>query len=643
MIVATAGHIDHGKTVLVRALTGVDTDRLPEEKARGLSIDLGFAYQALDDATTIGFVDVPGHEKFVRNMLAGVTGIDFALLVIAADDGPMPQTEEHLAILDLLGIEAGAIALTKIDRVDEARLADAWEEIEMLVAGTAMEGAEIFPCSGQTGAGIPELKARLHQAARDCAGRAAEGWFRMAIDRTFTLPGAGLVVTGTVFSGAATVGDRLLLSPQGLDVRIRSIHAQNQESETGSVGQRCALNLTGAGVDRAAVGRGDWVLAAAAHAPTARIDAMVRVLPTERRPLRHWTPIHIHLGAKDVTGRIAMLEDWQIAPGERGLAQLVLDEEIGGLRGDRLILRDQSARRTIAGGMVLDPFAPQRGRRKPERLRILQALAKPEPAQSLRALLECERGGVDLEQFAVMWNLAPGEAEALWRLVDMVRLGRADRSIGIAKPAWDDIQTVILNGLEAWHRKWPERPGPEDERLRRSLSIVVTEPVHASALLDLIKSGKVQREGASVSLPGHRPEFEGKEASLWHEIAGLLVNDELRPPRTRELAAETGVDLKQIETLLNRAAGMGLAYRVADNRYFLPETVLALAEIAERIAAKSKDGTFDAKNYRDATSIGRNVAIEVLEFFDKQKFSKRIGDKRVIERPAREAFGERVS
>ncbi|MBL25111.1 MAG: selenocysteine-specific translation elongation factor [Rhodospirillaceae bacterium] len=643
MIVATAGHIDHGKTVLVRALTGVDTDRLPEEKARGLSIDLGFAYQALDDVTTIGFVDVPGHEKFVRNMLAGVTGIDFALLVIAADDGPMPQTEEHLAILDLLGIETGAIALTKIDRVEEARIADAKEEIEMLVAGTVMEQAEIFPCSGQTGDGVPALKDRLHQVARESADRAARGRFRMAVDRTFTLPGAGLVVTGTVFSGSASVGDRLLLSPQGLDVRIRSIHAQNQESETGTIGQRCALNLTGSGVDRASVGRGDWVLAADAHAPTARIDALVRVLPSERRPLRHWTPVHIHLGAKDVTGRIAMLEEWEIVPGERGLVQLVLDEEIGGLRGDRLILRDQSARRTVAGGMVLDPFAPQRGRRNSDRIRFLQALSARDPSHSLAELLDCERGGVDLGQFAISWNLSSDEADALWRQVEMVRLGRAEQAVGIARPAWEEIQTAIIGGLEAWHRKWPERPGPEDERLRRTLPLGVTEIVHGAALLDLIKSGKVQREGASVCLPGHRPEFEGKEASLWQELAGLMENDELRPPRTRELAAETGIDLKQIESLLNRASGMGLAYRVADNRYFLPETVLALAEIAERLASKSGDGMFDAKNYRDATSIGRNVAIEVLEFFDKQKFSKRVGDKRTIERSAQEVFGESMS
>ncbi|MBO44173.1 MAG: selenocysteine-specific translation elongation factor [Rhodospirillaceae bacterium] len=638
MIIATAGHIDHGKTVLVRALTGVDTDRLPEEKVRGLSIDLGFAYQPLDNGATLGFIDVPGHEKFVRNMLAGVTGIDFALLVIAADDGPMPQTEEHLAILDLLGIEFGAIALTKIDRVDKNRLSEVQEEIGVLVADTIMEDAPLFPCSGQTGEGISPLKAYLHEAANRSAGQSAHGQFRLAVDRTFNLTGAGLIVTGTVFSGSAEVGDRLVISPKGLPARIRSIHAQDQESQTGSVGQRCALNLTGTGVDRAAVKRGDWVLDGGVHAPTNRFDGLVRVLASEQRPLRHWTSVHLHVGAKDVTGRVAMLEDWHIDPRQEGLVQLVLDEQIGAVRGDRLILRDQSARRTVAGGIVLDPFSPQQGRRKPERIEFLRALMLDDSGDALRALLDAQPGGVDLGRFQQTRNLNAGEAEEIWRSVDMIKIGKSDQIMGVAEQAWSKIKDSILAELRNWHTKWPERPGPEDERLRRSLPLAIKSDILNAALLEMIKNGEVQRDGPSIALPGHRPEFEGKDAALWQQIGRLLVTKELRPPRTRELAAEIGVALKQIENLLNRAASMGLVYRVADNRYFLPETLLELAEIAERVAAKSADGMFDAKKYRDATTIGRNVAIEVLEFFDKQKFCKRLGDQRTIERPAREIF-----
>ncbi len=247
MIIATAGHIDHGKTVLVKALTGVDTDRLPEEKRRGVSIDLGFAYDTFGDGTRVGFIDVPGHERFVRNMLAGVTGIDFALLVVAADDGPMPQTVEHLAILDLLGVTAGAVALTKIDRVSAERVAEVRGQIETILARTGLAGIPVFPVSGMTGEGIPALRQHLAEAAAAHAERSRPGHFRLAVDRCFTLTGAGVVVTGTVFSGSVAVGDRLMLSPRGLAVRVRAIHAQNQQAERGAFGDRCAINITGSG------------------------------------------------------------------------------------------------------------------------------------------------------------------------------------------------------------------------------------------------------------------------------------------------------------------------------------------------------------------------------------------------------------
>ncbi len=639
MIVATAGHIDHGKTVLVQALTGVNTDRLPEEKSRGLSIDLGFAYRSFDENHTIGFVDVPGHEKFIRNMLAGVTGIDFALMVIAADDGPMPQTREHLAIINLLGVENGAIALTKIDRIDHERRAEVQKEITSLVADTVMENKPIFPCSGQTGEGIITLSEHLKKKALENASRAKTGKFRMAIDRVFTLPGAGLVVTGTVFSGKTVLGNRLVVSPQGLNVRIRSIHAQNSESETGYAGQRCALNLTGSGIDRATVSRGDWVIEAGLHQPTACVDAAITVLKSEKRSLMHWTPVHIHIGAKDITGRVAVLEHQRIAPGGNGLVQLVLDEKLGCLHGDRLVLRDQSARRTIAGGVVLDPFASERGRRRPDRLKALRALDCSDPGIALGGLLKCQRDGVNLSHFKVLWNLCDKEAEILWQKSDMICISSADTEIGISLNSWGLLTTQIINGLEAWHQQWPDRPGTEKERLRRSLESPVEEPIFSAAITELIRAGSIIRNGSFLCLPGYRPKFEGKAASLWEQVAKLLANDSLRPPRVREIAAAANIDLKKVEELLTRAAAMGLVYRISDNRYFLCETVQALAAIAERLANEADDGMFTAKFYRDNTSIGRNLAIEVLEFFDKKKFTKRIDDKRTVECSHQVIFG----
>ncbi|MDX1376875.1 MAG: selenocysteine-specific translation elongation factor, partial [Burkholderiales bacterium] len=348
MIVATAGHVDHGKTSLVRALTGVDTDRLPEEKKRGLTIDLGFAYLPLAGAATIGFVDVPGHERFVHNMLSGVAGIDFALLVVAADDGPMPQTREHLAILDLLGVSQGAVALSKIDRVSEARVAEVRAALGTLLAPTGLAGAPIFPLSVVSDTGVGALKAHLEAAARALQPRAREGNFRLAVDRAFTIAGAGLVVTGTVVSGEVAVGDTVRALLAGEAARVRSIHAQNAAAGIGVAGERCALNL--AGIDgKSPIERGDWIVAGTLPPAVRRFDARLRVLADEAGALAHWTPVHVHLGAADVTGRVAVLEGAGIAPGASGLVQLLLERPIGALGGDGFILRDQSSRRTLAG------------------------------------------------------------------------------------------------------------------------------------------------------------------------------------------------------------------------------------------------------------------------------------------------------
>ena len=290
MIVGTAGHIDHGKTSLVRALTGVDTDRLKEEKARGISIDLGFAYLPAPDGAVLGFVDVPGHEKFVHNMLAGATGIDFVLLVIAADDGIMPQTREHLAIVDLLGITRGIVALTKIDLAAPQQQAKVLADIAQLLQGTGLEGAEIVAVSTVTGDGIDALREQLFDAAHTIRARATAERFRLAVDRSFTLAGAGTVVTGTVLSGAVATGDRVTISPSGLVARVRSLHAQNRPTEHGVAGQRCALNLAGDGISKDAIARGQVVLDPDLHAPTDRIDASLRLLATEQKPVTQWMP-----------------------------------------------------------------------------------------------------------------------------------------------------------------------------------------------------------------------------------------------------------------------------------------------------------------------------------------------------------------
>ncbi len=640
MIIATAGHIDHGKTVLVKALTGVETDRLPEEQSRGMSIDLGFAYADLGNGSVSGFIDVPGHERFVRNMLAGVSGVDYALLIVAADDGPMPQTEEHLAILDLLGVEHGCIALTKIDRVDTERVEEAKELIQILVDGTTMDGAEIFPVSGITGDGIPALQKHLATVAESIPDRKGAGNFRLAIDRCFTLSGAGLVVTGTVFSGSTKVGDRMMLTPLGREVRLRSIHAQNEETETGGAGQRCALNITAQGLSRVNIRRGDWIAAPESHAPTRRFDARIRVLRGEQKPLKHWTPIHLHLGAADVTGRIALLEGREIAPGESGLVQLVLDEPVGALWGDRLILRDQSARRTIAGGKAIDPFAPARGRARPERLEILKALEIPLAADALKALLAQSDAGVELKPFAKSRNLSPTEANDLWRTIEMNRVGRPEAPIGVSQTRWDTLSEDTITALAEWHKAQPGDPGPTEEQLRRRLPFRIPDDLFGAILLGLITSDKIARDGATLRLPMHRAALSDNETALWEKVRPMMEEGGLRPPRVREIAEELSQPPQVIERFLFRAARLGIVHAVAKNRFYPPATMRDLGRLAVGLAEKSQDDMFSTADFRDATGVGRNVTIQVLEYFDRIGFTQRIGEGRKIRKPIDEVFGK---
>jgi selenocysteine-specific elongation factor len=630
VIVATAGHVDHGKTVLVKALTGVDTDRLAEEKRRGLSIDLGFAYAPLPDGSVLGFVDVPGHERFVRTMVAGVTGIDYALVVVAADDGPMPQTQEHLAILDLLGVSEGAVAVTKIDRTSRATVAETSAAVAALLSPNSLAGAALFPVSGITGEGLPALRRHLEEAAARVGERRAGGHFRLAIDRCFTIEGTGLVVTGTVFSGRVDRGDRLVLSPLGEPVRVRGIHAQNRAAKTGRAGERCALNIVGPDVSRATVHRGDWLLDERIHAPVTRLDAVVRVPAARDRPLKHWSGVHVHLGAADVTGRVALLEGRAIAPGGRGLVQVVLDHALGALKGDRFILRDRSARDTLAGGHVIDPFAPSRGRAKAERLALLGAMETDDPAAALARMLDSAAGAVDLSRFALAWNLAQAEADAVYKAMAMVHIQDAGGPVALSPRRWEALGRETLEAAGKRHRSAPERSGGTDEELRKALTDQVSPAVFASVVSGLVAEGALVRAGLRLRLPAHRPRMRANDAALWERTKPLLAGRGLRPPRLEELARSLGVSVGTVEKLLARAANLGVVFKVSANRFYLAGTLSELADIAEGLAAEAADGQFTVLAFRDRSGIGRNVSIEVLEFFDKSGFTVRLGNTRRI-------------
>ena len=637
MILATAGHIDHGKTALVRALTGVDADRLPEEKRRGLTIDLGFAYATLPDGSDIGFVDVPGHERFLPNMLAGVLSIDRVLLVVAADDGARPQTLEHLDILELIGVAEVTGVITKIDRVEPARTEVVTAEVRRLLAAAGYEKSPLFPVSSRTGEGIADLVQHLqnsaHLAERTRSAASGSGLFRMPIDRAFTLPGIGLIVTGTIAAGHVRTGERLVISPRGGAVRVRGLHIHNRAAEAAVTGERCAINVARSPDAGAEPRRGDWIVAAERHIPVKRLDVSLQVSRYAAAPLRDGVPVHLHIGTADAVGRIAVLRPRTISPGESGFVQLDLEEAIGALWGDRVVLRDHGARHTLAGGRVVDPFAPRRGRRQPARLALLAALAIADPAQALESLLAIQ-GTVDLTQFALMRNLTPEELDALTRAEKFLCVGPARALIAVTPARLAAVCEKVLDAIGIWHQTQPDALGPSRPALVTHLRAEVSEAVLDAALAELAAAGRAVRQGPVWRLPEHQPRLSKADERLWERVHPLLAVENLRPPRIRELAAALGLEPEPVERFMNRAERLGRVARVADNRFFLPETLAQLTEIARELAESSPDGVFTAATFKDRSGVGRNLAIQVLEYLDKMGATRRVGGARIVLRGA---------
>ena len=610
MIVATAGHVDHGKTSLVRMLTGVDTDRLPEEKRRGMSIDLGFAYLPLAGREPIAFVDVPGHERFVRNMAAGVPGIDLALLVVAADDGPMPQTREHLAILEHLGAPRLLAVLTKVDRVAPERAALAALEVRNLVDEGRFRGAEILRISSATGEGMDALRERLAHFAGSVPPRTSAQRFRMHVDRAFVIDGLGLVATGTVVSGSVATGEEVQVLPAGRKVRVRSLRANSGAASRAIAGQRCALALHG--VSRGEVERGD-VIADAAPAPIAKhLDIEVAWLG---KPLARPGTVGVHLGT-------AMLQA-RLSPFGR-FARLAFPHGVTAWHGDRLLLRDPGTRRLIGAGVVVDPLPPGRGGARRERIAGLSA------DETLEALLA--DGMVDMEWFVKAFHLPPRDAPGL--------VSFAVRGVrhAMRRESWDAQCDALERAVADWHAAHPESLGPRPADVGAPLV----------AMIDfLIDAGRLVREGPSLRLPGHTPVLSAQDETLWQGFAPLLEGESGKPPRVHELAEQLAMDPKAVADFLQRAARAGRVHRVAPNRFFLPGAVDRLVNLAVSLDAESEHHGFAAADYRDRSGLGRNLTIEVLEYLDAAGYTRRAGNlrraRRVSMEEKRPRWGARTS
>ncbi|WP_042718650.1 selenocysteine-specific translation elongation factor [uncultured Kosakonia sp.] len=605
MIIATAGHVDHGKTTLIEAITGVNADRLPEEKRRGMTIDLGYAYWPQPDGRVPGFIDVPGHEKFLSNMLAGVGGIDHALLVVACDDGVMAQTREHLAILQLTGNPALTVALTKADRVDDARINEVREEVEQTLRAFGYPQATLFVTAAAEMRGIDALRAHLLQLPE--RAHPEHQRFRLALDRAFTVKGAGLVVTGTALSGDVHVGDTLWLTGVNKPMRVRSLHAQNQPVEHAHAGQRIALNIVG-DAEKEALSRGDWLLSQQPPAPTERVIVALH----SHTPLTQWQPLHIHHAASHVTGRVSLLED--------GLAELVLDTPLWLADNDRLVLRDISARTTLAGARVVTLNSPRRGKRKADYLAWIADLARAEDdAQALSAHLS--RGAVDLTAFGWARQLSTSGLNALLENPCFIRAGNNLLDAPIAA-RW---QRKLLETLATYHQQHHDEPGPGRERLRRMALPMEDEALVLTLIERMRESGDIQSHHGWLHLPEHKAGFNDEQAQLWQKAAPLFGDE---PWWVRDLARETGVDEQVMRGVLRQAAQQGLITAIVKDRYYRNDRIVTFASMIRDL--DQGRGSTSAADFRDQLNVGRKLAIQILEYFDRIGFTRRRGNDHIL-------------
>jgi selenocysteine-specific elongation factor len=627
MIVGTAGHIDHGKTTLVRALTGVDTDRLKEEKARGISIELGYAFTPLDDGDVLGFIDVPGHERFVHKMVAGACGIDFALLLVAADDGVMPQTREHLAILELLGISHGAVALSKADRVDTKRLQEVQAEVAATLAATALRDAPIFALNATApdDPGTASLRRYLHDIAVRFASRGDERLFRLAVDRVFTLTGHGTVVTGTVFSGQVRTNDVLAVMPAGTLVRVRSIHTQNRAADRGSIGQRCALNL--AGVKKSALARGDWLAEARVFAPTTRIDVRLHQLAHSSLRLNSWSPLHVHLGTTHRVAHVALLESAGVPAGESARVQLVFDTPICASPGDRFIVRDAQAAHTVGGGVVLDPFAPSRKRRAAGRLRYLDALERLIAGEGVAPLLQEAPYGVKMTDLVRLTQLPP---ELVPLPLNAVTIDCAHEHFVLLAAHWAALRERAVSALRAFHAQVPDELGPDIGRLRRMALPDSSEALWRALIEALVHERIVVRSAPWLHLPEHAMMLSEDDQALACKLQPLIAAGRFDPPWVRDLAVIAHEPELRVRAVLRKQVMQNTVYQVVRDLFYDHECISELAAVVSAIAREH--GAVNAAHYRDAVGLGRKRAIQILEFFDRVGFTRRVQDSHVLRR-----------
>ena len=637
IIVGTAGHIDHGKSALVRALTGVDPDRLPEEKRRGITIDLGFADLELGDLR-IGFVDVPGHERFIKNMLAGAHGIDLLALVIAADESVMPQTREHFDICRLLGVSNGLVVITKKDLVDEEMLALVEDEARELVHGSFLENAPVVTVSSRTGAGLDDLKSRLTEMGRRVPPRSQDFTMRLPIDRAFSMKGFGTVVTGTLISGKISEGEELELLPSRTNVRVRGLQVHNKSVREAHAGQRTAVNL--AGVDTAQIERGMVLAPVGRLRPTQIVDVWIDMLPGASRAVRSRSRVRFHAGAAEVLGRVRVLEgSQQIAPGSSGLAQLRLESPVVAVHGDRFILRSYSPAETIAGGVIVDPFATKhRGREMAHTLELLRSLMSDERATKFEAFVQTAGDrGLRLNDLAAATGWTN---EVLARVASEVQKTGAVLEVGglfIARSNLDRLSDAVVAEVERYHKREPLARGMLRETLREKLFAHSAPELFNGVIARLEAQSKVVSEKDIVRSSKHSVGLSEQETELSKHIEQIYLAAGVEAPTIDEAMTKANVaapQRNQARKILQLLIDDRTLVRIQAEMFMHTKVVQELKTKLQTYASQHEpDRLIDVPGFKDLAGVSRKYAIPLLEFFDREQVTRRAGDKRLILKP----------
>jgi selenocysteine-specific elongation factor len=654
LIIAVAGHIDHGKTALVRALTGIETDRLPEERKRGISIEAGFAHwrrARTDDQPLVSFVDVPGHERYIRNMLAGIQGARAALLVIAADDGVMPQTREHAEILRLMGVRKWVVALTKSDLVDAARLALRMTSVQTWLAGETIN-AEVIPVSTQTGAGIALLTSRIEalalgeqRLAEQDTERATEHTARLCVDKSFIAPGDGLVVTGLLISGLLRVGDAVRVSPSGQAARVRGLQVAGQTVGEARSGSRCAINLAGSGIDRQSAARGDWIVSTELHHPVRVVDVKVhgssaRIGKRAPSPAGHEpvqgggahqstrlpADVRVYAGTARFNSRVSAFSAHPQADSPQpGWARLLLSQPVSAVVGDRWILRSSDGSQTLGMAEVVWPVDETDGLRRSAQEEWLKGVSLASPASWLASALGQLPGGIAPERFAAAWALTDAAANDRSLSAGAVLVRQTRGSMLFDRARLDGVRGMLLTGVERWQEQNPESLGIEWSALTGTLERRDRRHYAAVALSALQAAGALIRHGDRIFTPDHVP--LASVADLAIRLRALPMLAERRSRSVHELTELLGMPLVALRLALDRLALQGYAVAITPQRYLTVHQIEALAAAAISIAAT---GELRAGDFSRATGIGRNLGIDVLEFFDRIRLTRRLGDRRIV-------------